>query len=69
MHMATKGIVSLSSSFIFSPKISFDIYNKAVMTIADNLFKQCTYITRFRIINFFSYLSPWVSSALACEFV
>ena len=39
------------------------------MTIADNLFKQSTYITRFRIVNFFSYLSPCVSSALACKFV
>ena len=39
------------------------------MTIADNLFKQSSYITRFRIINFFSYLSPCVSSALACKFV
>ena len=45
----------------------FDIYKKAVLTIANNLFRKLTHHTTdtfFRILNFFSYLSPCVRGAL-----
>ena len=49
---------------------SFDIYNRAVLTIADNLFREWTHHTSdtfsalSRTLNFFSYLSPCVRGAL-----